>query len=253
MVADKQQTDPSWANRRVGAPIAGMLFDPAQSPAAADLVALSQQSAAFAVTHRDDRNGHLELMRDGLMFDCRGLGGPAHLQIDTALQTVALAGDFSAADLALLTFSPGAHLTGAGQLLPVVRILAELILALTDLPGLQAVAWLPARLAMSPGWFGEAIGAWSRGGPFPALALTGLVRSDAGFASRGLAFFMGQEFVLSGRDGVVGEHHARAAVRLTDWLVSHGRVVSPCEVDLAGFGVVRIEPDGPDHLCATTL
>lgn len=253
VVADMQQTDPSRANRRAGAPVAGLLFDRALCPAAADLVALSQRSGAFAITHRDDRAGHLELIRDGLMFDCLGLDRDARLQIDTALQPVALPGEFAAAELALLTFSPGAHLAGAGQLLPVVRILAELIVALADLPGLQAVVWLPARLAMAPGWFGEAIGAWSRGGPFPALALTGLVRSDAGLTSRGLAFFMGQEFVLSDEHGPLREHHARGAVRLTDWLVSHGRVESPCEVDLPGFGTVRIEPESPDRLRVHSL
>jgi hypothetical protein len=258
VVADKQQTGTqqtgaSRPGRSASAPVAGLLFDPALRPGTADLEVLSLKSAAFAITHRDDPAGHLELLRDGLMFDCQGLGRGAPLHLDSALQQVALPGDFVAGDLALLTFSPGAHLAGAGQLLPVVRILAELILALADLPGLRAVVWLPARLAMSPAWFVEAIGAWSRGGPFPALALAGLLRSESGFASRGLAFFTGQEFLLTGKDGVLREADARAAVRLADWLVSHGRVDSPCEVDLAGFGTVWIEPDRPDHLRVHSL
>jgi len=230
-----------------------MVFDPARRPALADIVALSQHDGAFGVTHQDDVAGQAELLRDGLTFDCLGFAPGARLPMDSALQRVALPGDFAAADQALITLEPGAHLGSAGQSLPVVRMLCGLLLALGALPGLRAVAWLPARLAMSPAWFAEAIGVWLKGGPFPALALTALARSERGLASRGLSYFVGQEFIFLGKNGILREADARGAVRLTDWLVAHGPVDTRCEVELAGFGTVLLEPEGQNSLRATSL
>ena len=234
-------------------PVAGLLFDPPSRPAVADVVARSLASGAFAVTHQDGPAGQVELLRDGLTFDCCGLAPAEPLAVLTGLNQVALPGDFAASDLALVTLGPGPHLAGAAQLLPVVRMLVGLVLALHELPGLRAVAWLPARLAMSPAWFAEAVGVWLKGGPFPALALTALARSERGFASQGLSYFVGQEFVFAGKDGVLRESDARGAVRLADWLVAHGRVDSPREIELAGFGTVLLEPDGQNHLLARSL
>ncbi len=248
--SDKRKPDPP---RRSAAPVAALLFDPAARPDVAAIAALARHSGGFAVTHRDDAAGHAELLRDGLTFDCLGLAPGALLHVASALQQIALPGDCAIADLALVSLGTASHLAGAAQSLPVVRMLAGLVVALGDLPGLRAVAWLPARLAMSPGWFAEAIGAWLGGGPFPALALTALARSERGLASRGLSYFVGQEFVFAGKDGVLHERDARGAVRLTDWLVAHGRIDARCEVELPGFGTVLLEPDGPDSLRARSL
>jgi hypothetical protein len=230
-----------------------MVFDPALRPALSDIVALAQRQGAFDVTHRDAASGQAELLRDGLAFDGLGVAPGAPLSMDTDLQHVALPGDFAMAGHALITLAPGTQLDGAAQSMPVVRTLCGLMLALGDLPGLRAVAWLPARLALSPAWFAEAVGAWLKGGPFPALALTALARSERGLASRGLAYFVGQEFLFSGKDGILREADARGAVRLTDWLVAHGPVDRRCEVELPGFGTVLLEPDGPERLSARSL
>ena len=234
-------------------PVAALLFDPAVRPATPDLVALSHARGAFAVTHQDDAAGHAELLCDGLPFDCLGLAPGAALGMQTGLRRIALPADFAADELALVALAQGPRLSGAGQLLPVVRTLASLVMALGELRGLRAVAWLPARLAMPPSWFAEAVGAWLKGGPFPALALTALVRSEHGLTSHGLAYFIGQEFVFTGKDGILRENDARGAVRLTDWLVAHGRVDSACNVELAGFGTVLVEPDGQNMLHAHSL
>jgi hypothetical protein len=85
------------------------------------------------------------------------------------------------------------------------------------------------------------------------LALTGLVRADGRIASRGLAYFTGREFILSGKDGKPGEGDLRVAIRLVDWLVAHGRVDAPREVTLVGFGPVWVEPDSRNSLKARVL
>ena len=59
--------------------------------------------------------------------------------------------------------------------------------------------------------------------------------------------------MFAGKDGVLRESDARGAVRLADWLVAHGRVDSPREIELAGFGTVLLEPDGQTHLLARSL
>ena len=255
---DRQAPGP--ANRPTGRtasmPVAALLFDPAMRPSLADLEALARSSCVFRVTDTSAGRasaGQAELFRDGLTFDCHGLAPAAALRIDTPLQKITLPADFLARDHALITLCPGAHLAGAAQLLPVVRVLSGLVMALSELPGTRAIAWLPARLAMSPRWFVEAVGIWLKGGPFPALALTALARSEQGYVSRGLAYFVGQEFVFTGKDGILREADVRGAVRLTDWLVAHGHVDCAQKVELAGFGTVQLEPHGQNSLRAHTL
>jgi len=236
--------------------VAALLFDPALRPSLDDLEASAHTSRVFCVTDSSAGQaggGPAELFCDGLTFECHGLAPAAALHIDTPLQQIALPADFVPGDHAPVTLGPGEHLAGAAHLLPVVRVLAGLVMALSELPGTRAITWLPARLAMSPGWFVEAVGIWLKGGPFPALALTALARTEQGFVSRGLAYFVGQEFVFTGKDGILREADARGAVRLTDWLVAHGRVDCARQVELPGFGAVQLEPDGQNSLYARTL
>jgi hypothetical protein len=234
-------------------PVAALLFDCAARPSSADLRDLATTRCRFGVTHRDADAGHAELLRDGLTFDCLGLAPATGLRVDSTLQQVGLPAGFDAGAYALVTLGPGPHLAGAAQSLPVVRVLAGLVLALSELPGVAGVIWLPARLAMSAAWFSGAVDRWLQGGPFPALAMTALVRSEQSLASRGLAFFVGQEFVFVVKDGTLREADLRGAVRLTDWLVAHGRVDSPREVDLVGFGKVCLEPNGQNILNVHSL
>jgi len=250
---NKQTPETDQGKSQLRAPVAALLFDPATRPALSDVLDLARRDRAFDVIQHDAVSGRGELLRDGMTFACAGLSPGAALPIDTALQLIDLPGDFVPADHAAVMLGAGPQLAGAGHLLPVARVLAALVLALGGLPRARAVAWLPARLAMSPAWFAEAVGRWLEGGPFPALALTALVRREDGFASQGLAYFVGQEFVFAGKDGILREVDARGAVRLTDWLIAHGPVDCAREVELAGFGPVLIEPDGQNGLRARSV
>lgn len=230
-------------------PVAALLFESGSRPGAQALSAIGSQVGNFTVTHHpQDAAGQVELLRDGLSFDLWGLQPGDAIPAVEAASTVALPKDFATQGLEMVRLSPGAHLAGAEHLLPVVRVAAAVIRELAGMPGVKAVAWLPARLLMSPKWFSESVGVWLAGGPFPVMALTALIRSATSFRSEGLAFLIGQEFVLTGRDGVLSEEESRIAVRLTDWLVAHGRVDAPREVVLAGVGPVWIEPQGKDLL-----
>ncbi len=234
-------------------PLAALLFGKTCRPAAADLSALAARSDAFSVINAASAApnialGHAELLRDGLTFDLAGLAPASALAVPEAVHRVALPADFSLDGCEAAWFMAGPHLLGAEHLAPVLRGASAILRQLAELEGLEAIIWRPARIAVSPVWFAEAVGIWLAGGPFPALALTALARSSTSLTSEGLAFFTGQEFALWGKNGAPSREDSRIAVRLTDWLFAHGRVDSAREVVLLGVGTVWLEPDGSNRL-----
>ncbi len=230
-------------------PLAALLFGEQSRPAADRIAALAAETDGFALintTHA--QQGAAELLRDGLTFDMAGLAPAEPLLPPEAVHRVALPAEFAPAQCEAVRFLAGPHLAGAEHLAPVLRVAATILRHLTQIEGLEAIIWRPARIIMSPVWFAEAVGIWLAGGPFPALALTALARTEQGLASEGLGFLIGQEFTLSAKEGTAGREDSRIAVRLTDWLFAHGRVEAPREVVLAGAGAVWLEPVGHNRL-----
>lgn len=230
-------------------PLAALLFGRDDRPTADAVADLAVGPEGFSILNAGDApQGQAEVLRDGLTFDIAGLAPAPAKDVPDVAHRVALSNDFKSDSLEAAWFMVGPHLGGAEHLLPVLRVAAAILHQLTQLHGLQAIVWRPARIAMSPAWFTEAVGVWLAGGPFPALALTALARSQNGIGSEGLAFLTGQEFMLHARGGGPNREHSRIAVRLTDWLVTHGRVDTPREVVLADAGAVWLEPDGQNML-----
>ncbi len=230
-------------------PLAALLFGRGGRPAADGIAGLTAGPDGFALLNSDRAlPGGAELLRDGLTFDLAGLAPAPQRAVPGVTHRVALPNDFNCDSLEAVWFMVGPHLAGAERLLPVLRVAAAVLSNLATLGGLEAIVWRPARIAMSPTWFAEAVGIWLAGGPFPALALTALARSPDGLESEGLSFLTGQEFKLHARSGGPNREDSRIAVRLTDWLVAHGRVETAREVMLAGVGAVWLEPDGQNRL-----
>lgn len=168
----------------------------------------------------DPAEGWVELLADGLTFDCAALApaNPAPMPSGGALLGLEREPEGEA-----ITLSPGPHLADAMGMLPVVRTLAGIGSQLAALPGCAAVIWNPARCWMPPAYFSKVIGGWLADGPFPALGLTSLEReSDGSIVSVGLALMIGKELRFIADAKLVTADLARIAVRLIHALIESG-------------------------------
>ncbi len=185
----------------------------------------------------------LELIASGLAFDLTGLRPAVASRLPAMEHRIGYEQVELHPHLETVSLAVGAHLAGAEALLPVVRMQAGLAASLAELPGLEGIAWHPARSLVEPTLFRRQIGAWLAGGAFPALGLTALARDpDGGLRSEGLAFFIGQELRIEPLAGRPVPGAAKLAVRLIHGLVEDGPVDKP--IDLAGEGgePLRMEP-----------
>lgn len=239
------------AGTAIGTRLATLLFDAGCRPDAGAVAHVVDALAHTSLVESApgpaaDGAGWVELLRDGLTFDLSGLAPAQPAPLPDIAHSFGLEAALDPAGCEALSLAPGPHLAGAGHLLPVVRVAAALLAGLVGLPGLKGVVWCPARTLVSPSWFRRAVEAWLGGGPFPALALSAIVRGPDGvMRSEGLAFLTGQEFRLVPASGAPPEAAGRMAMRLSDWLVAHGRVESAREVILAGTGAVWLDPVAP--------
>lgn len=178
--------------------------------------------SAFSVSHRGDDGSWLELLADGLTFDCRGLAPGNGMELPGPGPTVGMA-SFPGGEVVDLV--PGPHLAQSAGLVPVLRVVAGLGAKLATLPGVRAVIWTPAGSWVEPSIYIRAVEDWLAGGAFPALALTALERLENGaIVSRGLGLIVGQELRLEPDHRVSAADLARIAVRLIHDLVLHGAV-----------------------------
>ncbi len=115
--------------------------------------------------------------------------------------------------------------------------------SLSELPGIEGIAWRPAHSLIEPVLFRLQVGTWLAGGAFPALGLTALARDpDGGLRSVGLEFFIGQELRIEPAAGRPFPGAAKLAVRLIHGLVEDGPVHKPIELAGENGEPIRMEP-----------
>ncbi|RVU06163.1 hypothetical protein EOE18_04785 [Novosphingobium umbonatum] len=208
-----------------------ILFAGGARPNLASVLELADTGAGFAVVHEDAGQGLAELLQHGLSFDLTGLA-PWE-----GVAAPAIAHPFGLAVQGIpqgewVVLRPGAHLSGGHHLLPVMRAMVELALALLALPQARALCWAPARTVMAPDYARHVLAPWLAGGAFPALGLTALGQAgDSSFASTGMEFFTGQELRITPSVAPDWARAAPIAFHLIHRLVSQGgEVSSPIEV-----------------------
>ncbi len=123
---------------------------------------------------------------------------------------------------------------------PVLRSMAWLAAACTDLAGVEAVVWQAARRWSNPRDFRKGIESWIANGDFPGLLLTSLAPApDGGLHSEGLALFVGQDLRIEPDLAKDLDAATRLALRLFDYLGERGKIVKTERV--AGPAGERLE------------
>lgn len=176
----------------------------------------------------------LELLREGLTFDLRGLADGPSRQVPAITHRF----DFPATvteGLEALSITPGPHLTGGERSMPVLKGMLGLARDLTQhFEDVQAVFWQPSGSAIGRRFFESVITAWLEGGAFPALGLTAFDEAaDGALQSVGLAFWIGQELRIEPPLTADKVAATRLGVRLVNQLVIVGgleeseRIIAP--------------------------
>ncbi|HVR91750.1 MAG TPA: hypothetical protein VHG29_11770 [Novosphingobium sp.] len=210
-----------------------LLFAAGTRPRADDLERLAAtqlgDGISFTISHRPEPGaGWLELLAQGLTFDCTGLIPADPAPMPPAEQFYGIDPALAEQELGVIALGPGPHLAAGARLVPLVRTIVGLGARLTALPGITAICWHPARSWIEPAYFARTVGEWLRGGAFPALGLTALKRSaDGTLSSTGLGFLIGQEIELTVPGDASSADAARLAVRIIHDLVAGGPLTVP--------------------------
>ena len=177
----------------------------------------------------------LELLRDGLVFDLRGLDDGKAANFPTIEHRFDLDDLPGSARFEAIHLTPGHHLSGGERSIPVVKGLVGLARDLVHhFEDLAAVVWPPSASAIGQRFFESVSTAWLEGGAFPALGLTAFRETiDGALQSHGLEFWIGQELRIEpplSSDKVAA---TRLGVRLINQLVLVGgidgdeRIIAP--------------------------
>lgn len=177
----------------------------------------------------------LELLREGLTFDLRGLAEGPSRPVPAIAHRFDFPADASGEGLEAMAITPGPHLAGGERSMPVVKGMLGLARDLTQhFEDLLAVFWQPSGSAIGRRFFESVITAWLEGGAFPALGLTAFdVAPDGALQSVGLAFWIGQELRIEPPLTADKVAATRLGVRLVNQLVIVGgleeseRIIAP--------------------------
>lgn len=185
----------------------------------------------------------LELLTNGLTFDLIGLAPGPPAEPPPCVHGYALAANAAAAGMDAVTVCLGPHLAGGHAMPPVVRSLAWLAAILTEIEGVEAVAWHPARSWCGAGYFRDGVLRWVEGGVFPGLGLTALTAApDGGMQSEGLALFAGQDLRIEPELTLDKAEAAKMGVRLIDYMVEAGPIEEPRRLVGPDGRPLRLEP-----------
>jgi len=214
-------------------PAVALSHDPIDSPPAR-LVPATGDTAPPAESGLAEKVW-VELLRDGLTFDLRGIvPGPA-CSVPPAEHLFDIADAPPPSTCEGMRIVPGPHLASGARTAPVIRGMIALARDLVHhFDELVAVAWPPAKSAIGRRFYESTVTAWLEGGAFPALGLTAFREAfDGALQSVGLAHWIGQELRIEPPLSSDRVSATRLGVRLVNQLVLVGgldqseRIIAP--------------------------
>lgn len=192
----------------------------------------------------------LELLRDGLTFDCLGLGDGPGVDIPKPRHLVGSIASPEEAPSEAIGLFPGPHLADGAHSLPVVR--TQLSLAVDIMGRVTACVgamWLPSASMVAAETFSRLVSGWLNGGPFPGPLLIGWTQSDRGTGrTDGLSFFLGRELELEAALNSDRLAAAKLGLRLVHELVGRGENDIPAYLDIAGWPRIVLLADDEANL-----
>lgn len=201
------------------------------------LVAASGEGGRPAAQMRTqpDDEVWLELLREGLTFDLRGIAPGNSCDFPEVAHRFDLERAPGAFRLEAVQLEPGQHLAGGEASMPVIKGMIALARDLTlHFENLIAVVWPPAKSAIGRQFFESISTAWLEGGTFPALGLTAFRETiDGALQSVGLDFWIGQELRIEPPLSADKVGATRLGVRIINQLIIVGgldaseRIVAP--------------------------
>lgn len=193
---------------------------------AADGEKLPKDDAAPDETSTMRELAWLELLRDGLVFDLRGLVPGKGADIPPVENRFDFESTPSSTAYETLHLVPGHHLAGGERSMPVVKSLIALARDLVHhFDHLEAIIWPPSMSVIGRQFFESTSTAWLEGGPFPALGLTAFKETiDGALQSVGLEFWLDQELRIEPPLSSEKVPATRLGVRLINQLILVGGV-----------------------------
>lgn len=165
-------------------------------------------------------------------------------------------GPYVPSQCSVLSIDIGDHLKGGQRSPPIAQALLALGAKLAGGLSSKSVKWNPGKLISDTEFFIECVDAYADGGAFPVLVTVDFdfSQDDDQLQSTGLAWFSGQEIILSGND-LRGQDLVRRAVRLVHDIATNGPVFQ-CQMvpDLDQENRIELVPQTDDSalLCRIT-
>ena len=216
-------------------------YDPAGGPPIQLIATAGEgiQSATGSNPQSDDEVW-LEILREGLTFDLRGIAPGAASDMPQFEHRFGYDLEHASPRLESMILEPGQHLAGGEASLPVAKGLIALARDLAHhFESIVGIVWSPSKSLIGSRFFESISTAWLEGGTFPALGLTAFRETvDGALQSVGLEFWIGQELRIEpplSSDKVAA---TRLGVRIINQLILVGgleeaeRIVAPDQTPL---------------------
>ncbi|NVE93685.1 hypothetical protein [Altererythrobacter lutimaris] len=208
------------------APQLAISHDPCTEPSDIRLVEADARPDANGTQQLAGQPVWLELLREGLTFDCVGLAPREASEAPKVNYRFDIEPHTPLESFESIILTPGKHLSGGGRSVPVLRGLLGLARDFVHhFKEAKVACWPPSQSAIGRRFFESTVTSWLDGGPFPALGLTAFAdEADGSILSVGLSHFIDQELRIDPELAIDKLAATRLGLRLINQLVLVGGI-----------------------------